>query len=287
MSTFESGSPENPEGRIEGKLCETKRYLPFNPSLRTRYERIAKTWATPAFEKTRRDDLIPKLLDSAQVRNGNTVLEAMCGMGIVANVVKEQHPDCDVYGLDFCHSMLDQIPSGIAAIEASVIAMPFPDACFDRVILRSALYDLPRRMQLNALREIRRILKQDGVFAFQTYHTTRQTQRALNEIVNLRDKLAGQYEDMGEEFPRYYATTEELEEWFAAAGFGFERRQSFASEMRFRENKEISPENISSWAGYMLALADDIKEAIHLEITPDKSLIFDFPGAIYTLQNKA
>ncbi len=280
--------PERIEGDMEkeGELSETSFYPVLNTQLQQRYDRLATQWNTEAYDKFRRDDLIPKLLDVAEIQDGHNVLEAMCGMAIVADAVKERFPSCKVYGVDFSRGMLNAIPEGISKVQASVIAMPFQDACFDRILLRTAIYDLPRRMQLNALKEFQRILAGDGIFAFQTYHTTTATKDVLSEIVNLKDKLAGQYQDMGKEPPRYFATCEELEEWFDKANFIFEQVYTFEGETRFQKNQEMSEEGKQMWANHVLGLSEHIKELIKLKSEEDGSLTYSFPGVIYRLRHK-
>lgn len=293
MPRFEDmPSPDNNSERIEGELekegelSETNFYPVLNTQLQQRYDRLATQWNTEAYDKFRRDDTIPQLLEAAQIQDGHNVLEAMCGMGIPANVVKSQFPSCNVYGLDFSRGMLNAIPEGIYRVQASVIAMPFGDTCFDRILLRTAIYDLPRRMQLNALKEFERILANDGIFALQTYHTTQETRQTLNDIVLLKDKLAGQYQDMGKEPPRYLATREELEEWFDKAGFTFEETYTFDGEVRFQKNQEMSEEGKKMWADYVLNLSEHNKELIKLKHEEDGSLTYNFPGVIYRLRHK-
>lgn len=278
----------NKENKVEkeGELAETSFYPTVNTQLQQRYDRLAKQWDKEAYNTIRRDDKIPNLLEAAQLQDGHNVLEAMCGMGIVANIIKKQIPSTKVYGLDFSRGMLNEIPEGIFKVQASVIAMPFPDRVFDRILLRSAIYDLPRRMQLNALKEFQRILKEDGLLILQTYHTISETKEVLNNIVNLRDKLAGQYQDMGQEPPRYFATSEELEEWFGKAGFDFEKIDTFEGEVNFKKQQEMSEEGKKMWANHVLDLQDNIKELIKLKTENDGSLTYSFPGVIYKLYQK-
>lgn len=277
------------EGNMEkeGELSETSFYPVLNTQLQQRYDRLATQWNKGAYDKIRRDDLIPRLLEVAEIKEGHSVLEAMCGMGIVANEVKTQFPTSKVYGLDFSRGMLNEIPEGVFKVQASVVAMPFPDQCFDRILLRSAIYDLPRRMQSNALKEFQRILSGDGIFVLQTYHTTPETKVALNDIVNLRDKLAGQYQDMGKEAPRYFATKDELEEWFNEVGFKFEQVHSFEGEIAFQKHQEMSSEGKQVWANYVLALSNQVKELIKLKTGEDGSLTYNFPGVIYKLTHQS
>ena len=193
----------------------------------------------------------------ASIEDGYKVLEAMCGTALVAQKVKDLFHDSKVCGLDFSIGMLNQIPQSIFRVQASVLGMPFEDETFDRVILRTALYDLPRRMQRNALAEIHRVLKSESIFAFQTYVTSSSTKQILNDIANTKDRLAGQYQDMGKEPPRYFATTEELTDWFDKVGFKSELVHSFSSDIKLQKASEMPDEGKRQFAEFMKNLSEE------------------------------
>ncbi len=280
---------ENPMANIESKekkLYETNLYPITNIQLQQRYDRIATKWNSEAYDNTRRDDLIPMLIENADIEDGQNILEVMCGTAILSKEIKKRYQKCKVYGLDFSRGMLNTIPEEINKIQASVIGMPFPENVFDKILLRTAIYDLPKRLQLNALREVGRTLSNTGTFIFQTYHTTLETHETLNEIANLKDKLAGQYQDMGKENPRYFATINELEEWFDEAGFEYERILEFESEIQLQKAQEMPEHAKKVWANYVLNLPQETKQAIKLKEELGQKLVYTFPGVIYKLKRK-
>lgn len=187
----------NPKEAKESIVADSTFYPLVNEQLQHRYDRIATQWNSAVYANTRRDDLIPKLLSEADIKEGCRVLEAMCGTAVLAQSAKEIASGIEVCCLDFSVGMLNQIPSGILRVQASVLGMPFEDETFDRILLRTAIYDLPKRMQRNALAEFYRVLKKDSIFVLQTYITDVSTKQVLNDIANMKDRLAGQYQDMG------------------------------------------------------------------------------------------
>lgn len=268
---------------LEQELSETDFYPILNTPLQQRYDRIANRWNDSMYETIRRDDLIPHLLESARLRDGFRALETMCGTALLAQAIKEQYSNSIIYALDFSQGMLNMAPDSIHKIQSSVVAMPFPDSTFDRIFLRNALYDLPKRLQLQALREIERVLRPDGIFLLQTYSTTSRTQVILNDIVNMKDKLAGQYQDMGKELPRYFAMREELEGWFREAGLRHEITSEFISPMRYQKNSEMSELAKQQWGAYVSSISNELQQELGLEWESDGTLTYSFPGIVYRL----
>ena len=107
----------------------------------------------------------PKLIDVADLRPGESVLDVACGTGVVTRLAAERAGNGGrVVGLDINAAMLAvarrYTPDGGATIvwvEASALEIPLPDATFDVVLCQQGLQQFPDR--LVALREMRRILK--------------------------------------------------------------------------------------------------------------------------------
>jgi ubiquinone/menaquinone biosynthesis C-methylase UbiE len=108
------------------------------------------------------------LVRRAALQPGECVLDVACGTGIVARLAAEQvGAQGAVVGLDLNTAMLAVAralppPPGapISWTEASVLAMPFPDATFDVVLCQLGLQFFPDRLQ--ALQEMRRVLVPGG-----------------------------------------------------------------------------------------------------------------------------
>ena len=103
-----------------------------------------------------------------------SVLELGCGTGDMWKGKGELISRCSRLVLsDFSGGMLDQAKetlAGEAGIEYRVIdiqEIPFPDRSFDAVIANMMLYHVPDLPK--ALREVRRVLKENGTFYCATY----------------------------------------------------------------------------------------------------------------------
>ncbi len=264
--------------------CETEIYPIVNTQLQQRYDRIATKWGSDIYEGTRRDDLIPELIKTAGIKDGQKILETMCGTALLSKEISRLFPNCSFCALDFSRGMLNVVPDNIKKIQSSVVAMPFADKSFDHIFLRNALYDLPKRLQLKALQEIKRILKNDGSFVLQTYYSIPETKKALNDIVNIKDLASGQYQDMGQECPRYFAEINELTKCFEESSFLFEKVKEFEGFIRYLRTTEMNNLGKSMWLKYIEDLPEEIKHALKLRQEEDGTLTYNFPGVIYKLR---
>jgi ubiquinone/menaquinone biosynthesis C-methylase UbiE len=113
------------------------------------------------------------LLDAAELRPGDRVLDVACGTGVVTRLAAERvGPDGAVGGLDLNPAMLAvarSVASPGAAIEwheASAESLPLADGSFDVVLSSLGLQFVPDKAA--ALREMRRVLAPDGRLAIAT-----------------------------------------------------------------------------------------------------------------------
>ena len=116
-----------------------------------------------------------KLIERSGIKPGMTVLDLGCGSGaftpFIARAVGEQGK---VYAVDIQPAMLKQLErkldkvenqdiSNIELKQASAYDLPFEDESIDLVYLVTVLQEIPDRGK--ALREIRRVLRPDGILA--------------------------------------------------------------------------------------------------------------------------
>ena len=278
--------PEGIKPRHESKerhIAESDFYPLVNTQLQSRYDRIATKWNGTAYENTRRDDLLPVLIQNADLADGQRILEAMSGPARLAENVKKSFPNSHIVALDFSMGMLNEASNELEKVCASVLGMPFDKSTFDRILLRTAIYDLPRRLQRNALAEVCRVLKLQGVFVLQTYISESKTQKTLNDIANLKDRLAGQYQDMGDEPPRYFATKQEFSEWFSDVGLVAQEVLTFESAIQLQKASEMSETAKAQWTGYLDALDAGTKADIGLAVEASGSHTYKLPGVVYKL----
>ena len=109
------------------------------------------------------------------IRDGDVVLDVGCGEGRHSiQAYKEAH--CTVCSLDIDQKnavrtkyflcLLDEENENHGqwlSLKGNILSMPFPDASFDKIICSEVLEHIPDDQQ--AVTEIKRILKNDGIFA--------------------------------------------------------------------------------------------------------------------------
>jgi ubiquinone/menaquinone biosynthesis C-methylase UbiE len=123
---------------------------------------------TPA-EKSR---LRNKQIDLAGLKEGETVLEVGCGTGVMAVLSKLRTGNKgNVYGIDIAGKMVaeagkkaEKYGLDIDFRVASIDDLPFPDRHFDVVISSMMFHHLPVATKKSGLKEVRRVLKDDGRF---------------------------------------------------------------------------------------------------------------------------
>ena len=134
------------------------------------------------------------LIDHAQPREGETVLDIACGTGIVARLAAKRMGRGLVTGLDLNTGMLAvarSVPTEGAAIiwiEGSALDLPFPADSFDKVFCQQGLQFFPD--QRKALCEIYRVLKGGGRAALSVYGPIERTPGA-NAFVLALDDVVG------------------------------------------------------------------------------------------------
>lgn len=109
-----------------------------------------------------------RLIETAELRRGDRVLDVACATGVVARLAAEQvGPDGSVSGLDLLGGMLEvardasgEVAPSIDWIESDAASMPVPDGSFDAVLCQQGLQFFPDKVA--ALREARRALTTGG-----------------------------------------------------------------------------------------------------------------------------
>ena len=116
-----------------------------------------------------------KLIERSGIKAGMTVIDLGCGNGAYTNfVVRAVGEQGKVYAVDMQSAMLRGLERKLARAEnqdirnvtikkANVYSLPFEDESADLVIMVTVLQEIPDRGR--ALREVKRILKPDGILA--------------------------------------------------------------------------------------------------------------------------
>ena len=96
----------------------------------------------------------------AELGEARRILDAGCGNGRYAALVKGQRPQAEVHAVDISAEMLRRVAPGILTREASIQDLPYADASFDLVYCVEALEHLPNPPA--AVAEMVRVLAPGG-----------------------------------------------------------------------------------------------------------------------------
>ncbi|HEX2906778.1 MAG TPA: class I SAM-dependent methyltransferase [Phototrophicaceae bacterium] len=124
-------------------------------------------------------------LDCLTWRGDEKVLDLGCGPGRWYEALRPKAPAMTYYGLDLHTGMLTNHPAVGALTVGDAQQLPFADDTFDMVMANHMLYHVPDVE--NAIREIRRILKPDGILMATTnsVHNMPELQVLLHRAVTL------------------------------------------------------------------------------------------------------
>jgi demethylmenaquinone methyltransferase/2-methoxy-6-polyprenyl-1,4-benzoquinol methylase len=109
------------------------------------------------------------IVNAAALEKGNRVLDVSCGTGTLLAMMAECiGPEGKAVGIDLAEEMLAVARRKHSAqntefIHANAEDLPFEDSSFDRVTVSLAIHEMVREGRANALAEMRRVLKADGL----------------------------------------------------------------------------------------------------------------------------
>jgi ubiquinone/menaquinone biosynthesis C-methylase UbiE len=163
------------------------------------------------------------LLQRAQVRGGEQVLDVACGTGVVARLAAMKAASGNVTGLDLNSGMLAVARSvmsegaPITWMEGSALDLPFPAAHFDVVLCQLGLQFFPD--QIKALQEMRRVVRERGRVALSVYSPIERTPGA-NAFVCALDQELGPEASRIKRAEHSFANPGHLQKLLHDAGFG-------------------------------------------------------------------
>ncbi len=111
---------------------------------------------------------IVTLLSYLDVQPGDTVLDCGCGEGFYTLIFSELF-DCRVHALDYSRGLVSRAKGWVSQKErvrfhiGDVVALPFPDETFDRIVCTEVLEHIPD--DAKAVSELHRVLKRGGTLA--------------------------------------------------------------------------------------------------------------------------
>lgn len=110
-----------------------------------------------------------RLLREAQIASGHRVLDLGCGTATLTILIKQNHPQVEVIGLDADPKILEIARSKTtkAGVEIRLdqglaYELPYPENCFDRVLSSLVFHHLKTEDKKRTLQEVRRVLKPGG-----------------------------------------------------------------------------------------------------------------------------
>ncbi|WP_233513894.1 class I SAM-dependent methyltransferase [Micromonospora craterilacus] len=134
---------------------------------------MGKHWLLPLYDPFSRlagvGRLHGQLLDRANLRPGQRILEIGCGTGNLLRTLGRRHPDADALGIDPDPGALRRARRKAARSklriryeQAFAGELPLPDDSIDRVLSAFMLHHLDDDERARALGEVRRVLRPGG-----------------------------------------------------------------------------------------------------------------------------
>jgi ubiquinone/menaquinone biosynthesis C-methylase UbiE len=106
------------------------------------------------------------LVDSAQLETLDKprILDICCGTGTVILTFAKRYPESTAVGFDFSHGMLQKAKAKdpeqkVRFAEGDAAMLPFSNDAFDVVACSHALYELKGAARMDALKEMKRVVK--------------------------------------------------------------------------------------------------------------------------------
>jgi SAM-dependent methyltransferase len=253
----------------------------YQEASRQQWSDAAESWARAAEEEETgaSGDATPWMLEAAELRPGQRVLELACGAGRVGlQAASRVGPDGTVLCSDFSQAMVDAVAErverlgvpnvGTALLDAQRLELPGED--FDVVLCRFGYMLMADPLQ--ALRESARVLRPDGRLALAVWGTAEENPWLWLIIGALIDHLNAPPPEPGTPGPFSLGEAERLRGLVEQAGLvdveieRIETEQAYDSlDGWWEEILEVS----GPLAAMLKALPDEGREAIRAKVTAD------------------
>ncbi|MDT7561434.1 MAG: hypothetical protein QOG76_58, partial [Pseudonocardiales bacterium] len=146
---------------VLGHRDDRRDYIPAAglDALLPAYDLISRVVGSPRLHR--------RLVELADLRAEQRVLEIGCGTGNLTVLAKRRQPDAEVVGLDPDPSALARATRkaaglGIRFDRGYSQALPYPDGSFDRVLSALMLHHLEGEVRIRTAREALRVLRPGG-----------------------------------------------------------------------------------------------------------------------------
>ena len=234
----------------------------------------------------------PRMLNAADIRTGDTVLDVACGTGVLAREVA-QHVGSDgsVFGLDAAAGMLavaQQLQPSIEWRQGMAESLPYGDNSFDAVVSQFGLMFFQDRYA--SLSEILRVLKPNATMAVAVWGSLERSQ-AYPLAVAMLERLAGTEAANALKAPFVLGDTNELAALFHEADAESISIQTHVGKARFPSIRVMVEADLRGWLPVMgVYLDESLIQSILVEaenvlgefVTQDGKVEFDAPAHIIT-----
>ncbi len=131
-------------------------------------------WLTPFYDAvvrlTTRETVFKKaLVDQAEIKSHQNILDLACGTGTLTILIKRNFPQTTVFGIDGDAKVLQIAESKTKKSDVEIqfekglsSSLPYLDESFDCVVSSLFFHHLTQENKLKTFREVFRILKNDG-----------------------------------------------------------------------------------------------------------------------------
>jgi len=229
----------------------------------------------------------PRVIALATPKPSERVLDVACGTGIVARLVADRlGAGSQIVGVDLNPAMIAKARSMAPEIEwreASVMAMPLPDASFDIVYCQLGLQFSPDRP--GALREMYRVLAPQGRLGLMVW-------RAIEFCPGFGALAAGLERHVSPEAaalmraPFGLYESSELEALISAAGFGEVRVQPATGMVRFPSVEQLVHSYVagSPLAGHVAKVDDAARAALVRDVQAALAAYVNLEGLVFPIE---
>lgn len=231
-----------------------------------------------------------RVLEAADVQEGDRVLDVACGTGILARLAADRVGRTgEVAGIDPGPGMLAvarELGPNIEWREGVAESLPYPPASFDVVVSQFGMMFFTDRRQ--AVREMLRVLKPEGRLAIAVWESLENCE-AYPIVVTLLERLAGRAAADALRAPFVLGDKDALAALFTDTGATSVRVTTYEGTARFPSIKSMVEADLRGWLPIMgVVLSEETIETVLNEaesalaeyVTGEGQVVFSAPAHI-------